>query len=194
MKDKQEFAKHLLNQDPSSTEAQSRHRQAVFSAIKRRIWLEKVVTGGVYVLIFSVAFLALLQRRQTESVVHAICWGALSLHILLWFLVYFLWRIRALLEKAAQGTLIKQEDRKRVKSGRKLDIAAIILFVFTTLLLCFGFNLKDPLKVAQMTTQMLWGPTFCLFWFAFRVASLASNLWLEYKKLELSANRPEDEG
>jgi len=193
MEDRKKFAKRLLVQDPPSADSQAKYREAVFKAAKRRIWLEKIVTGGVYVLIFLAAFLAFMARSKVDNVVHAICWGALSLHILLWFLVYFLWRIRTLLEKTAQGILVKQEEHKRVGPERKIEIAAIILFVFTTLLLCLGFSLKEPLNAAQMTVLMLWGPTFFLFWFAFRTASLASKLWLEYKKLELTVNRPEDE-
>ena len=193
MEDMKEFAKHLLIQDPPSADRQTRHREAVFNAVKRRIWLEKVITGAVYLLIFSAAFLAFLERRQTVSVVHSICWGALSLHILLWFLVYFLWRIGALLGKITQKTLTKKEDRERVGRERKIAVAAIALFVFTTLLLCFGFFLKEPLKAAQMTVLMLWGPPFFLFWFAFGAASLVSKLWLEYRTLELTANRLEDE-
>lgn len=192
MEDREKFAKRLLIQDPPSADSQAKHREALFKAANRRVSLEKTVTGGVYVLIFVAAFMAFMARSKAENIVHAICWGALSLHILLWFLVYFLWRIRTLLEKTTQGTLVKQEDHKRMGQERLVEIGALVMCVFTTLLVVLAFSLKEPLNAARMTVLMLWGPIFFLFWFAFRAASLASKLWLEYKKLELTVNRPAD--
>lgn len=193
MIDRKGFSERLLAQDPPSVDEQARHRDALFNAAKRRMCIEKVVTGGAYVLVFVVAFLAFLARAQTDVVVHAICWGALSLHILLWFLVYFVWRINALLAKTAQTAPTGSAAGERLGSERKIQVAALIMLAFTTLLLVLGFSLTDPLKASQMTVLMLWGPMFFLEWYAFGAGSLASKLWLVHKELELRANRPDDE-
>ena len=175
------FAEHLLVQDPPSVDELARHRDALFKAAKRHIWFEKVVTGGAYMLVFAVAFLAFLKRDETDAIVDVICWGALSLHILLWFLVYFVWRIKALLGKITQTAPTGTAARQGGDPDRTLLIAAPISFAFTTLLLVLGFSLTDPLKASQMTVLMLWAPVFFLFAFAFRTGSLVSKLWLAHK-------------
>ncbi len=87
---KKQFVKNLLAQDPPPADKQLRHKEVLFEKVKRRIWLGKIIGGAIYIALFSVAFLLYMQRQNTENVVHSICWGAVSLHILLWFLIYFL--------------------------------------------------------------------------------------------------------
>ncbi len=183
---KKEFVDKLLAQDRISASRQLKHQEELFKKVKHRIWLKKIAIGTIYVILFLVAFGALNQGSCTDSLVHSICWGAVSMHILLWFLVYFL---RMIYKLAAEVTDRKPAayKNKRKKTDHHLTIVAILVFIFSTILLYFSFNLNSPLKATRLTASILWASVFFLFWYPFGIASLVSKLWLEYKKMELDA-------
>lgn len=185
---KKQFVKNLLAQDPPSADKQLRHKEVLFEKVKRRIWLGKIIGGAIYIALFSVAFLVYMQRQNTENVVHSICWGAVSLHILLWFLIYFLRTIyRALAEIVESNPDIDKQPWKN--QDRFITIVAVLIFVFSTIILYRSFSLTDPLKAAHLAASIFWATVFFLFWYPFGTASLLAKLWLEYKKMELNITK-----
>jgi len=189
LKNNKEFTKNLLAQDQPSPDRQLRHQEALFKKLKRRAWLGAIVTGAVYIVLFLAAFWAFLQRSYTDNVVHSICWGAVSLHILLWFLVYFL---RGVYRMAAEITE-KNSDKGKKQQWRNQDrfitIWAILIFALSTFFLYRDFSLDDPLKAAHAAPYVFWAAVFFIFWYPFGTASLLRKLWLEYKKMELNITK-----
>ncbi len=185
---KKQFVKNLLAQDPPPADKQLRHKEVLFEKVKRRIWLGKIIGGAIYIALFSVAFLLYMQRQNTENVVHSICWGAVSLHILLWFLIYFLRAIyRTLAEIVESNPDIDKQPWKN--QDRFITIVAVLIFVFSTIILYRSFLLTDPLKAAHLAASIFWATVFFLFWYPFGTASLLAKLWLEYKKMELNITK-----
>ena len=185
---KKQFVKNLLAQDPPPADKQLRHKKVLFEKVKRRIWLGKIIGGAIYIALFSVSFWAFMQRQNTENVVHSICWGAVSLHILIWFLIYFLRTIyRALAEIVESNPDIDKQPWKN--QDMFITIVAVLIFVFSTIILYRSFSLTDPLKAAHLAASIFWATVFFLFWYPFVTASLLAKLWLEYKKMELNITK-----
>ncbi|MGB2862190.1 MAG: hypothetical protein WBC05_02600 [Sedimentisphaerales bacterium] len=181
-----EFADNLLAQDPPSTDMQQRHKEVLLKKIERRMCLTKAVIITIYTAIFLVAFGAFMLREYTDNVVHSICWGTVSLHILLWSLVYFLRGICMEMEGLIEKRLGNDERRRNKNQNLFLTIWAIVVFVLSTWFLYRSFFLADSLKAAQTVVSILWATIFFLIFYPFRTASLIGKLWLEYKKMELN--------
>jgi len=186
-KDREEFAECLLAQDSPPADKELWHKETLLKKLKRRIWLGKIIGGATYVAFFSIAFWAFNQGRYTNNLVHSICWGAVSMHILLWFLVYFLHMIYKLTTEVTDKNPVANKNQYK-KTDRIVTIVAIFVFLFSTILLYFSFNLNSPLKATHLTVSILWASVFFLFWYPFGTASLVSKLWLEYKKMELDSH------
>ena len=187
-KDKKQFLKNLLAQDPPPADKQLRHKEVLFEKVKRRIWLGKIIGGSIYIALFSAAFWAFMQRESTDNVVHSICWGAVSLHILLWFLIYFLREIYRTLAKIAENNY--DIDKQSWKNQDMfVTVVAVLIFVYSAIVLYRSFFLNDPLKAAHLAASIFWATVFFLFWYPFGTASLLAKLWLEYKKMELNITK-----
>jgi len=185
---KKQFVKNLLAQDPPSTDKQLRHKEVLLEKVKRRIWLGKIIGGATYIALFSAAFWAFMQRESTDNVVHSICWGAVSLHILLWFLIYFLREIYRTLAEITEN--ISGKDKQAWKNtDRFITIVAVLTFAYGTMILYRSFSLTDPLKAAHLAASIFWATVFFLFVYPFGTASLLAKLWLEYKKMELNITK-----
>jgi len=183
---KKEFADDLLAQDPPSVDKQIRHTEDILKKIERRMFLQKAVIVVIYIMIYLVAFGAFILREHTDNVVHSICWGTVSLHILLWSLVYILRGICMNMEGLIEKRLGNDEKRRNKNQNLFLTILAMVLFVFSSWILYRSFFLTDSIKAAQKAPGILWATIFFLIFYPFRTASLIGKLWLEYKKMELN--------
>ncbi|MCP4257021.1 MAG: hypothetical protein GY774_05780 [Planctomycetes bacterium] len=188
--DKKKLIEKLLAQDPIPVDKQLHHKKMLFKIIERRIWLKKRVIGAVYILLFLAAFLAYLQPSRTDNLVHAVCWGVVSMHILLWFLVYFLSMTYRLIAEIADKPSNGNKKYRSKKTCWIITIVAICVFLFNTILLYHSFSLNNPLKAAQVAAYILWAPVFFLFWYPFGTAGLIGKIWLEHKRMELDINKP----
>jgi len=186
---KKEFAENLLAQDPPPADKQQQHKEILFKKLKLRIWRWKIIGGTIYLVLFSAAFWAFQQRRNTDNLVHSICWGAASLHILLWFLIYFLRGIYRLTAEIIEKSSGKDEKQRWKKQDRFITIVAILVFAYASTILYRSFFLNDPLKAAHLAASIFWPTVFFLFWYPFGTASLVAKLWLEYKKMEMNIPR-----
>lgn len=191
-KSREEFTKNLLAQDLPAANKQLRHKEALFEKLKRRIRRGKIIGGAIYIVLFSVSFWAFMQRRCTDNTVHSICWGAVSLHILLWFLIYFLRGIYRTLAEIVEKNFGRDKKKRWRNDDRFVTIVAILVFAFATICLYRSFFLTDALKAARLAAHLLWATVFFLFWYPFGTASLVAKLWLEYKKIQLSITVPKD--
>ena len=185
-KNKKEFVDKLLAQDPISTSNQLKYQEKLFKKVMHRLWVKKITIGAIYVIVFSIAYGAFRQRSCTDNLVHSICWGAVSIHILLWFLVYFLHMIYKLSVEITDKIPMVNNNQHQ-KADRLITIVAIFIFLFSTILLYFSFNLDSSLKATRLTVLILWSSVFFLFWYPFGIVSLVSKLWLECKEKELYA-------
>ena len=183
---KREFADNLLAQDPPSADKQLRHKEVILKKIERRMCLQKAVIVAIYSVIFLAAFGAFIMREHTDNVVRSICWGTVSLHVLLWSLVYILRGICMEMEGLIEKRLGNDERRRNKNQNLFLTIWAIIVFVLSTWLLYRSFFLTNALKAVQTAVSILWATIFFLIFYPFRTASLIGKLWLEYKKMELN--------
>jgi len=183
--DKRAFAKNLLAQDSPPPDKQLQHKEALFKKIKHRLRLEKIVGGAIYIALFSVAFWAYQQSERTDNVVHSICWGAVSLHILLWFLIYFLRVIYRILAETIEDAPERNEKQQWRKQDQFITVLAVLVFTFATFLLYRSFLFTDPSKAASIAARIFWATVFFLFWYPFGTASLAGKLWLEHKRMQL---------
>ena len=183
--DKKAFAKDLLAQDSPPPDKQLQHKEALFKKIKHRLRLGKIVGGAIYIALFSVSFWAYQQSEHTDNVVHSICWGAVSLHILLWFLIYFLRVIYRILAETIEEAPERNEKQQWRKQDQFITVVAVLVFTFTTFLLYRSFLITDPLKAASIAARIFWAAVFFLFWYPFGTASLAGKLWLEHKRMQL---------
>lgn len=190
---KPEFIKNLITQDPPPADKQQRHKEILFRKFKLRIWRGKMIVGTIYLVLFSAAFWAFLQRQNTDNIVHSICWGAVSLHILLWFLIYFLRGIHRLTAEIVEKNSDRDKKRKWKNQDRFVTIVAILVFAFATIVLYHSFSLNDPLKAAHLAAHTFWATVFFLFWHPFGTASLLAEVWLKYKEMELSIPKTEEQ-
>jgi len=188
----EEFAKNLLAQDPPAADEQARHNEELFRQIKRRARLQKAVIVAIFMAVYSLAFWAFILRKQTDNVVHSVCWGTVSLHILLWSLVYILRGLSMLMEELSAK--ISDSDAKRRNKGQNLflTVLAIVLFVFSSYVLRRSFFLADPLQAVEKGVGILWAPMFFLICYSFSTAGLMAKLWLEYEKMQLYGHIEEE--
>ncbi|MHC4424719.1 MAG: hypothetical protein ACYSYV_01335 [Planctomycetota bacterium] len=190
---KKEFADNLLAQDPPSAEKQLQHKEALLKKIERRMCLTKAVIVAIYIVIFLAAFGAFNLRKCTDNVVHSICWGTVSLHILLWSLVYILRGICMNMVVLIERRLGNDERRRNKNQNSFLTIWAIFVFVLSSWFLYRSFFLTDSLKAAQKAVSILWATIVFLNLYPFRTATLIGKLWFEYKKMELNMTEPEEQ-
>lgn len=190
---KKEFANNLLAQDPPSADKQLRHKEIILKKIERRMCLQKAVIIAIYIVIFLAAFGAFSLRKYTDNVVHSICWVAVSLHILLWSLVYILRGICMNMEGLIEKRLGNDERRRNKNQNLFLTISATVLFVFSSWILYRSFFLTNSLKAAQTAVSILWAVIFFLIFYPFRTATLVGMLWFEYKKMELNIPKSEEQ-
>ncbi len=190
---KKEFAENLLAQDPPPVDKQQQQKKILFKKLKRRIWRGKIIGGTIYLVLFSAAFWAFQQGQNTDNIVHSICWSATSLHILLWFLIYFLREIYRLTAETVEKNSDKDKNQKWKNQDRFITIVAILVFTYASSILYRSFFLNDYLKAAHMSGYIFWATVFFLFWYPFGTASLLAKLWLEYKKMELNIPKTEEQ-
>jgi len=190
---KKEFANNLLAQDPPPADKQQRHKEALLKKIEHRMCLVKAVIVAIYTVLFLAAFGAFMLRESTDNVVHSICWGTVSLHILLWSLVYVLRGICMNMEELIEKKFDNDEKRRHKNQNLFLTILAIMAFVFSSFLLYRSFFLTNALKAVQMAVSILWATIFFLIFYPFRTATLIGMLWFEYKKMELNIPKTEEQ-
>ncbi|MHC4561006.1 MAG: hypothetical protein ACYTFW_25515 [Planctomycetota bacterium] len=191
--DKKEFANNLLAQDPPSAYKQLRHKEVLLKKIERRMCLQKAVIVAIYIVLFLVAFGAFIMRQYTDNVIRSICWGTVSLHILLWSLIYILRGICMEMEGLVERKLNNNERRRNKTQNLFLTIWAIVMFILSTWFLYRSFFLTDSLRAVQTAVSILWATTAFLIIYPFSTASLIGKLWFEYKKMELNITKPEEQ-
>ena len=190
---KKEFAENLLAQDPPPADKQQRHKEALLKKIEHRMFLIKAVIVAIYTVLFLAAFGAFMLRESTDNVVHSICWGTVSLHILLWSIVYVLRGTCMNMEELIEKKFDNDEKRRHKNQNLFLTILAIMAFVFSSFLLYRSFFLTNALKAVQTAVSILWATTFFLIFYPFRTATLIGMLWFEYKKMELNIPKTEEQ-
>ena len=190
---KTEFIKNLIAQDPPSADKQQQYKEALLKEIEHSMRLQKTVIITIYMTLFLVAFGAFMLQQYTDNVVHSICWGTVSLHILLWSLVYILRGICMEMEGLIEKRLGNHERRRNKNQNLFLTILAEVLFVLGSYFLYRSFFLTNPLKAVQTSVSILWATIFFLILYPFRTASLIGMLWFEYKKMELNITKPEEQ-
>ena len=181
-----EFARNLLSQDRVPADEQSRHNEKLFKKIERSILRGKIIGGTIYIVLFSAAFAAFQRAGSTDNPVHSACWSAASIHILLWFLIYFLRTIYWIMAEIVDKTSDQKQMRDRKNSDRFVTVLAIVVFAYETFFLYRSFFLDDPSKISDLAAHIFWGTVFFIFWYPFGTASLVAKLWLEHKKMELT--------
>lgn len=185
-KEIEEFAEKLLSHDRAAADEQSRHNEKLFKKIERSILRGKIIGGTIYIVLFSAAFVAFQRAGSTDNPVHSVCWSAVSIHILLWFLIYFLRTIYWVLAEIVDKTSDQKQIRDRKNSDRFVTVVAIVIFAYETFFLYRSFFLDDPSKISDLAAHIFWGTVFFIFWYPFGTASLVAKLWLEHKKMELT--------
>ena len=181
-----EFARNLLSKDRVPADEQSRHNEKLFKKIERSILRGKIIGGTIYIVLFSAAFAAFQRGGSTDNPVHSACWSAVSIHILLWFLIYFLRRIYWILAEIVDKTSDQKQIRGRKNTDRFVTVVAIVIFANKTYFLYRSFFQEDLLKISDLAAHIFWGPVTILFYYLFAMASLIAKLWLEHKKMELT--------
>ncbi len=190
---KTEFIKNLIAQDPPSADKQQQYKEALLKEIEHCMRLQKAVIIAIYTALFLVAFGAFMLQQYTDNVVHSICWGTVSLYILLWSLVYILRGICMEMERLIEKRLGNDERRRNKNQNLFLTIVAIVLFVLGSCFLYRSFFLTNPLKAVQTSVSILWATICFLIFYPFRTATLIGMLWFEYKKMELNITKPEEQ-
>ncbi len=175
----------LLAQDPPSLARASAHQELLFAKIHRRMQIEKALMGAGYVAVFFLAFYCFLRAGRVQDAANAVWWAASSLHLLLWFLVFFLQHIARLLDRIPSCAA-----RARPSRGERWTVfcCALALCVFGTALLWKSAAMQDGVRLVQISRYVLWGPVFFLFWYPFGIASAVARLWLKHRELELQTS------
>ncbi len=188
--DRKEFVKRLLAQDPPPPDQRGRHQETLFRKLKQRILWHKITAGATYIILAVFALWAYHQQRQTDSIARSMLWGAVSVSILLWFLVGFL---RYIYRELAQLTDADASGRPRWRQqDRLVTTVAVVMLVFHGLLLYRSFSLTDALLVGRHVTAGFWVTGFFLLWYSLGLASLVARTWLEHKKMELRLHDAEE--
>ncbi|MHC4244304.1 MAG: hypothetical protein ACYSU4_18015 [Planctomycetota bacterium] len=190
---KPEFIKNLIAQDPPPADKQQQHKEALLKKIEHRMRQQKAVIIAIYTALILIAFGAFMLQVYTDNVVHSICWGTVSLHILLWSLVYILRGISMEMEGLIEKRLGNDERRRNKNQNLFLTILAIVLFVLGSWFLYRSFFLTNARKAAQTAVSILWPVIFILINYSFRTATLIGMLWFEYKKMELKIPKTKEQ-
>ncbi len=138
-------------------------------------------------------------RKHTDNVVHSVCWGTVSLHILLWSLVYVLRGLSMQMEEIVAETFDSDARRRYKSQNLFVTVVAIVLFVFSSFILCRLFFLTDPLHAVEKGVGILWAIVVFLIIYSFSTAGLMAKLWLEHRKMQLyigtsKSNNSENKG
>ncbi len=194
MKDEDRLSKlrdALLAQDSPSPARALAHQEILFTKIRRRLQIQKGLVGTVYIGIFVLAFGFFLQAGRARDAAAAVWWGAGSMHLLLWFLVFFLWHVEGLI-----GRLLPSACRAGHTRGerRAIFIAALAVCALSTAFLGRAAFVHDSLKATQASSYILWAPLFFLFWYPFGIATAVARLWLKFRELELQPSSSEEAG
>ena len=192
-KKRKEFAKTLPAQDPPPTDEQLRRNEELFKKLKHRACLQKVVIIAIFMVIYFVAFGAFMLGKSTDNVIHSICWGTVSLHIMLWSLVYVLRENCMNMEELIEKRFDNDESRKNKNQNLFLAVLGIIMFILSSIFLYRSFFLVDSLRAAHKAAGILWTAISFLILYSFYIASIIAKLWFEYKKIELGITEPEGE-
>jgi magnesium-transporting ATPase (P-type) len=192
-KTRKEFAKNLLAQDPPPIDEQLRRNEELFKKLKHRACLQKAVIIAIFMIIYFAAFGAFMLGRSTDNVIHSICWGTVSLHIMLWSLVYILRGNCMNMEELIEKKFDNNERHRYKNQNLFLTILAILLFIFNSIILYRSFFLVDSLQAAHKAVGILWAAIIFLICYSFYMASLIAILWFEHKKIELGITKPEEE-
>jgi len=191
--DKREFANKLLAQDPPSADKQLRHKEVLLKTIERQMCLQKGIIIAIYTTLFLVAFGAFILGQYTDNVVHSICWGTVSLHIMLWSFVYIQRETCMNMEELIEERLGNDEKRRKKNQNLFLTIWAVFVFVLSSWFLYRSFFLTNTLKAVQTSVSILWAAIVFLSLYPFRTATLIGMLWFEYKKMELNISKSEEQ-
>lgn len=138
--------------------------------------------GSAYLVVFGVAFLCFMQAGRVQEAAKATWWALCSVHLLLWFLVFFLWKVEWLVRR------IRSADKHAGGSKREGRIVLICALAACALGTAFlgGANFpRSPLKIAEVSRDVLWLPVFFLFWYSFGIATAVGRLWLAFKEMEI---------
>lgn len=191
---RKEFAENLLAYDPPPPDKELQHKEILFKKFKRHIWRGKVIGGTIYLVVFSIAFWASMRGRHSNNIVHSVCWSAVSLHILLWFLIYFLRETYRMMAKAMEKSFPTDQKPSWRKDDLFVTVMAVVVFVYTTIFLYRSFTLTDPLRAVHAVSYLGgWSTVFFIFWYPFGIASLLAKLWLSYKEMELGIAKPQEQ-
>ncbi len=185
-KEIEEFAQNLLSQDSVPADEQSRHNEKLFKKIERSIRWKEAIGATIYIVFFFAAFAAFQRSDATDNPVHSACWSAVSIFILLWFLIYFLRQIYWTLAEIVDKTADQKWIRSRKNTDRFVTVVAIVVFAYEAFFLYRSFFLDDLSKASGLAAYIFWGTVFFIFWYPFGTASLVAKLWLKHKKMELT--------
>ncbi len=176
------FRDALLAQDsPSPTRALA-HQETLFAKVRRRMRIEKVVLGAVYVAVFLAAFFCFLIAGRVRDAAQATWWAVCSMHLLLWFQVFFLSYVGSLISRILPPA---DQVERAGRENRKVFIWALAACALGTGFLVRAAFVDDPLRVAQSARYILWCAAFHLFWYPFAIATSGARLWLKFKEMEL---------
>ena len=137
------------------------------------------------VAVLSGAFYCFLRAGRVQDAANAAWWAVCSMHLLLWFLVFFLWHVHRLIHRIPSAAARVRPSRGE---HRTVFFCALALCVFSTALLWKSALMQDGLKLVRVTCDILWGPVFFLFWHPFGIASAVARLWLKHRELELQTS------
>lgn len=179
----------LIAQDLPSPARASAHQETLLRKVHRRLQIEKGLVGAAYVAVFTAAFLSFLHAGHVPDIAKAVWWTACSMHILLWFLVFLLWRLERLICRTPSS---QKRAGQTKRENRTVFICALAACAVGTAFLCGAGFLRDPLKVAQVSRYILWAPVFFLFWYPFGIATVAARLWLRFREMEILSARSDN--
>ncbi len=185
-KEIEDFAQNLLSQDRVPADEQSRYNEKLFKKIERYVFRGKIIGGTIYIVLFLVSFAAYQRAWSTDDPVYSVCWSAVSIHILLWFLIYSLRELYWAMVEIVDKTSDQKQIRGRKNTDRFVTVVAIVIFANKTYFLYRSFFQEDLLKISDLAAHIFWGPVCILFYYLFAMASLIAKLWLEHKKMELT--------
>ncbi len=179
---------NLIAQDLPPPGLLSAHQEILFKKAKRRLFMEKGLVGLTYVAVFAAAFLSFLKGGRVQDAMKALWWTAGSMHLLLWFLVFFLWRVERLIRRIRPSAKHVKQTKLQ---NRTVFICALAAWALGTGFLCASSLLRDPLKAVQVSRFILWAPVFFLFWYPFGIATAVGRLWLLFKEVEIPSGASE---
>ena len=181
----------LLAQDSPSPTRASAHQEILFAKIHRRMQMQKVIVGATATAVFLVALSSFLKAGSVRDATNAVWWTACSMHLLLWFLVFFLWHVERLIWR-----ILPVAGRTGQTRGENwaVFIAALAACALGTGFLVQAAFAQNPLRIAQSAAYILWCPVFHLFWYPLGVATAAARLWLKFREMELKTSGGEAVG